>query len=585
MKKGWIILLIFGVLLLAGAAVVIVSLFGLFLSVEPVIPERAVLVIDLEGEIPDYAEPSVVEGMFGTVPLTFESIVQALDKAAVDPRVQGAWIRVNRPAIGWAKVTELQKHLDRFKGRGKMVIATILSAAERDYACALPADAIYISPEGSFEFNGFSMTSMFLKDMFTKVGIKPEVARFGEYKSAGDMLDRSSMSEFEREAAQSLLDEINGRFIQMVTAWRKKLAPEKVQALMEEGIFNAQGAAAAGLVDGLKYDDEVEELFVARLGKHAKKFPGVSVRAYRKVSWESLGVEPGPTVAVIHVSDFIGHGPDGYSPIFGRVTGSDRIRAAFKQVRENPEVKAVILRVDSPGGEVLASDLMWREAAITDKVKPVIASMSDYAASGGYYISSGCRKIVAEPLTITGSIGVVASFFNLAELFNEKLGIRFETVKKGPCSDVMNPYRPMTDEEKQRFLQEVKASYDRFVNKVAQCRKKSAADVDKVAQGRVWTGSQAQAAGLVDEMGGMDKAAEIALREARLPTDKPARLVTYPPARSFWDLFYDALGQGAIAPASSGAGVIARELKFLGRFVLPSSRSALAVMPFGLIID
>lgn len=588
MKKGWIVLLVFGVLLLTGALIVFFTLVSMILDIEPAVPDRSVLVINLSGEIPDYVEPSLFAGIFEGRPLTFQDILTSLDKARSDPRVAGVWLKINRPELGWAKVAELQKALENFKGRGKLVVATIQAANERDYACALPAETIYFCPEAGCEFNGFAASAMFLKDMFGKIGVQPEVARFGEYKSAGDMLDRTTMSEHQKEEMQAVLDQTYENFVQMVSSRRPKMTPEKVRALLEQGLFNPREAVDGGFADGIKYDDEVEAMVLAKVGggrtvNGKKRLQTVGITHYRRVGWAAVGVETGPVVAVVHIDDFIGQGKDGYSPIFGRVTGTQRVLSALRQARENPEVKAVVVRVDSPGGDVLASDLMWREIAITDQVKPVVASMSDYAASGGYYVSSACRRIVAGPGTVTGSIGVVAALFNLTQLFNEKLGIHYETLRKGEWADAMNPYRPMTDAERERFHQEVRGAYDRFVAKMAQCRKKSVAELDKVAQGRVWTGRDAQALGLVDELGGMDKAVEIALREAKVFSDKRPNLVTFPPPRDFWDRLAESVSDMSLA--GNDAAVLSREMKFLGRFILPRSGSVLAVMPYGLQVD
>ena len=285
---------------------------------------------------------------------------------------------------------------------------------------------------------------------------------------------------------------------------------------MEQGLAHPEEALQNKLVDGVLYADEVESILKEKNGeKGAKKLSAITGKKYRKISWGSLGRMDGEQIAVIYAVGSIVRGPDVYSPIFGRSMGSDALVESVRKARDNKAVKAIILRIDSPGGDGLASDLMWRELRLADKEKPVIASMSDVAASGGYYIAMGCRKIVAEPQTITGSIGVVSAKFNIKGIY-DWMQIRMETLQRGKWADMMDESRAMTPEEWERFRQQTRRFYDHFVTKAAESRRMKYETLEPYAQGRVWLGTEARERGLVDELGSLDKAVEIARKEARI---------------------------------------------------------------------
>lgn len=580
MRKIWIVVLAIVLVLCLGMGLMLWAFFSLFSEREPSVPSGCVLTLTLSGELPETAPASLVPRLFSSPELTFQDVIRSIDRASGDSRIRGIWMRVEGPGLGWGKVKELQDHLETFKKSGKFILASSDSLNERDYACALPADRIYLSPEAGFEFNGFTATSTYLKDMFEKIGVEPEVENIGKYKSFGDMLKRNSMSDAEREVANSMLDETVSLFSGMVSHFRKGFTPEKVKQLLEEGLTHPRQAQERNLVDGILYTDEVERELRNRIGqRESERLRTIDVSRYRAMRQEASGNQ----VAVIYAVGAITRGEDTYSPIFGRSMGSDPLVRALREARDNPDVKAIVLRIDSPGGDALASDLMWRELRLANQKKPVIASMSDVAGSGGYYIAAGCRKIVAEPGTVTGSIGVVSAAFNLQKLYEEKLGLRFETVKRGQWADSPSGIRPMSPEEWDRFRAQTRRFYETFLKKVADSRHRAVSEIETVAQGRVWTGRQAQEHGLVDVLGGQDTAVLLALKEAGLE-GKAHSVVDYPRPKKLSDLVFEALSQDGISERAAARtfSSLPPELRKVLKTLAPmsvSTPSVLAVMP------
>ncbi len=576
MKKGLIITLVI-LLLVIGIGVVFVLMIGSMLEREPYVGNQSVLVLNISGEMPESAPQDFMTRLFEPPAMTFGDLTQDIRKAATDKRINGIWLKIDNPAFGWGKAQELQTTLAEFKKTGKFIIASTAACNELGYACALPADAIYLPEEGGFEFNGFVGQAMFIRDMLEKLNVEPEVERFGKYKSFGEMIDRKTMSDAQKEVMNSMLDETVKQFVGMVNHFRK-LPEDRIRTLLlDEAPSTPQQALDAKLIDGIKYPDEVRELIKEKCGiAKNRKLRAVTGQTYRRISWESLGQAGGQRIALIYAVGAITRGQDSYSPIFGRSMGSDNLISAIRQVRDDDSIKAVILRVDSPGGDALASDLMWRELQLTDKKKPVIASMSDVAASGGYYIAMGCRKIVAEPGTVTGSIGVVSAMFNLKGLY-DWMGINYETVSRGKWSEMMNETRPMTDAERQRFRESTLRFYEHFVGKAAKSRHKSFDDLQAVAQGRVWTGSQALENGLVDDLGGLEKAVAVARKEAGMAPDQKIQLVTYPQPKKLIDQILENLTE---SQARAVNPQLRRTLRYLGAYVLPGQSAILAVMPY-----
>lgn len=577
MRKGCLIALVLGVLFLLFMAVGAISLLRSLLYVDEYISDRTVLVLDLSGDIPDTAPADLVGRLFQSPQLTFFDVLELIEHASHDRRICGIWLKMKHPDIGWAKAQELASKIQRFRLSGKPVFASMDVADEKDYMVAAAADKIFLSPEAAFEFNGFAMSALSLRDMFDKLGVQPEVVNIGKYKSSGEMLKNYKMSDARREEMESLLRQTHDQFIDTVVKSRKGTTSGTIRECLEKGLFTSQGAMEMGLIDGIKYEDEVEGMFASIAGSKQPRLKTVQAGKYRRIV--SMSHEEGfaPKIVIINASGLIVFGDDSYSPMFGKALGSESVISSIRKARDNKQVKGIIVRIDSPGGDALASDLIWREVRNADTVKPVVASMSDVAASGGYYIAMGCRKIVAQPGSITGSIGVVSAKFNLEKLYLDRLGLRFETMKIGRWADMMDSTRAMTPDEWQRFQDQTRRVYDRFLAKVAESRKADANKIEAFAQGRVWTGSQAKERGLVDEMGGLDEAVNLVKKFAGYHEGQPVQLVTYPELPSLWDQVWSSIPDGARTFANPD---IIAGIQYLGRFLHPAGGVFLAVMPY-----
>jgi protease-4 len=349
---------------------------------------------------------------------------------------------------------------------------------------------------------------------------------------------------------ESLNSDLYEQLIAGIATGRHK-SEEEVRKLVEHGPFLPEDAVRAGLVDDVAYDDELDDK--APLSKGTVKV--LSHEDYRQVSPASLGLNKGQRIAIIYAVGIITTGKSSYDSPQGATAGSDTIVEYIRKARGDSSVKAIVLRIDSPGGSAIASDIIWREVQLTRSVKPVVASMSDVAASGGYYIAMPAHWIVAEPATLTGSIGVVLIKFVLDGTY-EKLGINMESVKQGKYADMYSSLRAFTPEERKKVEEQMQATYDVFVEKAAAGRNTTPERIDAVAQGRVWTGRQAHGLGLVDELGGLQRALAAAKSKANIPTDAEVELLVYPPKKSIYELFRDPFG------SSGGAATLAALLGF-----------------------
>jgi len=374
---------------------------------------------------------------------------------------------------------------------------------------------------------------MFFRGSLDKLGIYPDIYQIGKYKSAGDMFTQKKMTDAHREYINELLDELFNRYVNTIAQARKK-TPDEVRTLIDNAPYDAAKAKEAGLIDDALYRDEVENQLKKQLGyKDSDTFAPVRAVDYREVSPESLGLNEGERIAVVYATGEINSGSSQNSPSGDQSIGSDTVAKALNDAAADKTIKAIVLRVDSPGGSGLASDIIWRAVEAANQKKPVVVSMSDVAASGGYYISASASKIIAQPSTITGSIGVVAGK-PVMRGFYDWLGISNEYVLRGKTAGMFRETEKFSDEERLKFEEWVKTTYYvQFVPKVAKGRKKDAQYIDSVAQGRVWTGAQAKDRSLVDEFGGLDKAIDVAKELAKIPANKGVERVIFPYPTTF----------------------------------------------------
>jgi len=453
----------------------------------------------------------------GTAHDPLEQTLAALRRLSRDPRVDAVVFKSGGISLGLGRAEELRQGIEGLRRAGKKVLFYLESAGDLEYSVATSADRIYSAPQAILLVNGFAATALFAAAGLDKLGVKAEFFRVGAYKNAPDLFTRSGMSGEQREVENSLLDDLFGRYVKAISEQRH-LEVAKVRSLLDKGIVSPSQALQAGLVDGLLYPDQLEEEASKVLGhKEALVKTSVEPEDVRDVRW---GLRR--KIEVIRVEGDIVRG-EGVRDPFGAVdvAGSDAIARRIRQAADDPQVAAIVVRIDSPGGDATASDLIWRELvrARKEKKKPVIASMGDTAASGGYYVAVGADTILAEPSTITGSIGVFLGHFDASALF-DKLGLQFTTVKRGVSADIFNPDRGLSDEERKTLQAWVDESYDTFLDRVAQARNMQKPEVDEIARGRVWTGAQALERKLIDRFGSLgDAIATAKVRAGALDAD------------------------------------------------------------------
>ncbi|BDD09205.1 signal peptide peptidase SppA [Fulvitalea axinellae] len=452
---------------------------------------------------------------------------KALTYAKTDPKIDGIFLHTSTVSAGPATKKALRDALTDFKESGKFIVAHADYMGNGAYYINSLADRVSISPSGGVSFKGLSATVTYYKNFFDKIGVTPEVFRQGKYKSAVEPFFLDKMSAANREQTTAYLSELNNIYLKAV-ATSRNIPFNKVKNISDSLLVRSpKDAVRLGLLDGLSYYDEVLADLKERSNKQEdEKASLVTLGNYLESITEKPSFNPNK-VAVIIASGAIksGKSDDG-------VIGGETLTKQLRKVRKDDDVKAVVLRVNSPGGSALASDEIWREVKLLSEKKPIIASMSDYAASGGYYISMGCDSIVAQPNTLTGSIGIFAVMFNMEKLLSDKIGITESTVKTGVYSDLGNPLRKMSDAERMIMQNQIDNGYKMFTTKAAEGRHMPVEKILEIAQGHVWTGSQAKEIGLVDVLGDLQKAVEIAVEKAELEKGSYS-VITYPKKKNF----------------------------------------------------
>ena len=454
-------------------------------------------------------------------------VLSALERAKVDPKIKGIYLDASFPIAGYAQLSEIREAIQKFQKSGKFVYAYANSYTEKGYYISSVADKTYLNPNGLLDFNGISVQYTFFKKALDKLEIEPLVFRVGTYKSAVEPFIREDMSEENKAQTSSFLQSINTYVFDKI-ARSKNIPVRKLDQIADSlQAFEPSNAEKLGMVKQ-GYWDEFEALLKKASGEKEKVIY-VSVNNYLKAKNPIDEVEGKDRIAVLVAEGEI----SGTRASEGNI-GSDDFVKELKKLRESKSVKAIVLRIDSPGGSSLASDIMWREIELTKKVKPIISSMSNYAASGGYYMAMGTDVIVAQPTTITGSIGIFAAWFNVDNFLKNTLGITQDHVNTHANSNFMTSAGALTDFQKSVVQNSVNKGYLSFTTKAAAGRKMTLQRLQSLAGGRVWTGAQAKQIGLVDELGGLDKAIEIAAAKVKL---KPGtyKVAVYPKAKSFVD--------------------------------------------------
>ncbi len=483
-------------------------MFYLLLMREPAVPSRATLVIRLTGELADGSPDDVIGSwLSGTRRMTVRTIVENLRKAKRDSRIANVIVMPSgMEAPFWAKLQEVRDALIDFRKSGKQAVAYLEYGGEREYFLATGCDRIFLVPSSPLDISGLSMAELFLRGTLDKIGAMPDMIHIGDYKTATNQLTQKGFTPAHREMDESLNNDMFDQFVRAVAEARKKNVAD-VQTLLDEGPFLPDDAMRAGLVDDLAYEDQVDGKLRATSGTTHK----IDLEDYSRVRG-GFGFGTGPRIAVLYASGTIVSGRSGYDPSGGAVVGSQTLIDSLRHIREDRSIRAVVLRIDSPGGSSVASDVIWRELVITrdgNRSRPLVASMSDLAASGGYYIAAAAPTIVAEPGTLTGSIGIFGGKIVIGDTLG-KLGITNDSVYRGRNAEMGSSLKPFTVEQRAKLEAQLQQFYDQFVEKVAQGRNLTPEQVDAVGQGRVWTGEQAKDLRLVDVLGGLDRAIAVA---------------------------------------------------------------------------
>lgn len=566
MKKRTYVLIIFLVIFILAAAAAISYFLMDWGRPAVTVPLHAYLEINLSGELQEIAPPDFFTNVIlGIRPLSMNELWMNIRKAKADDRVEAILLRMNLLACDWAKVTELRDAVLDFRKAGKKAYAYIDEAPDfdKEYYLATACDRIILHPMGWLGINGIGGYVPFFKNALDKLGVRAEFEHVEEYKTAYNQFTEKGFTPAHREMMESIYGDLFSQYVKAVASARKKSEAE-VRGIIDHAFFQGENALKAGLVDDLLYEDELQNL----LQSGGRKLGRITSDAYARVSPASAGIGIGRRVALIY-----GIGPILSGESLPQSMGGTTVARWIRQARQDKSIAAIVFRVDSPGGSSVASDVIWREVFLAKKEKPFVVSMSDVAGSGGYWISMAAHKIVAQPQTLTGSIGVLAGKFDLSALY-EKLGLTSEKIAYGKEADIFSTFRPFSPEEKKIMKDEILWTYDQFLTKVAEGRNMTKDEVNAVGRGRVWTGAQARDLKLVDELGGLTKAVELAKGLAGIAREEEVRLVVWPKKRTFWESLLGRRAQESVLDMRPGLKQAALALRLMER------NRIWAVMPF-----
>lgn len=576
------VLLVILVVLLAGVVMVIGAMR--MRGASSPVATRRVLTFDVPSSLEE-DEPEVdlfSPGSWRRSRLTLFDVLETLHHAADDPQVKALVLHIDGIDWGWAKVAEVRDALGEFRRSGKPVYASLESGGEPEFFLASGADHIAMPPASDLQMNGLTASALFLRGTFDKIGVRPNFLHVGKYKSAVESFTRTDLSEPAREALGAVLGDTY-RLLTDSLARARRSTPDSIRAWMDRGPWSAEEAVGLGLVDTLLDGADVDSLVVHRTR-------GATPLKLTRYADRQIGSRsPLSRVALVTATGTI---TSGKSRLSGgeRLMGAETIIEALRRARTRSSIRAIVLRIDSPGGDATASDEIWHEVVRCRRVKPVVVSMSDVAASGGYYIAAGADTLVADPGTITGSIGIFGGKFNIRGLY-EKLGLSIETMSTGPHAEMYSPFRDFTDDEARLYQDHLQKSYERFLERVAIGRRRPTAWVDSVGQGRIWSGAAASELGLVDELGGLRTALAIARTRAGIEDDEEFAVERLPSRdegyfgrflRDFWNPD-DASVLGR-AVSLTRLDPLLDPLKVLGQAAVLGNGAALAIMPYTIVI-
>lgn len=530
------------------------SIGGYMAGKQPAIEDRSWLIVEMYGDLLEYDPPGgIMSQLVDSDVETLQRILDNLEKAAVDDRIEGVIFKVAAGnSVGTAMLQEIRGAIRRVQDTDKKVLVWAESFDRQDYLLLAACDEVLVPPTAYIGFTGFSSETLHVKRAFDKLGIKPNIHKIKDYKSAAETVIREDMSEPAREMRGWIMDEMWETLLETLAADRG-FDEEKIVQLMQHAYFTADEALDSGLIDRIAYWDELE---TELKGADEDALRSVSQGRYAEVLRSKLDLDGDKKIAVIHAQGTIIGRRNDVNPLLGLTMGHESIIAEFRRARLDEDVAAIVFRVDSRGGDALGSDLMGHEVEITVGVKPVVVSMVDVAASGGYHISYRASKIVADPMTITGSIGSISGKINMKD-FYDKLGITFDHVERGPMATIESDLQDFTPEERARFEENHWNGFNDWLRDVAEHRDMSFEDAEKLAHGRVWTGRQAVANGLVDEIGDLKHAIELAGQLAGIPADEQVTVEHFPKQKGL----LESLMSGDSAAATAAHWIVYRTIR------------------------
>ncbi len=509
------------------------------------IKDRSWLVVDLYGGISEYNPPvDIMSEIIGGKPETLHRILGNMDKVCVDDRIEGVLLKMSATnGAGRAMLEEIRGAVKKVQKSGKKVYGFSDAMDRHTYYLASACDSLFMPPTGYISFMGMSVTSEHIKDLLDKLGVNPNIHKIKDYKAAAEMILRTDMSEPVKENRKWMLDEYWDMYCGALEEDRG-LTEENVIQAMSRAVFTIEEAVEFGLVDCARYWDDIENMLRKEGDDELRT---VSQSRYAEVEPKKLGLTGKKKIAVIHAQGTIGGRNSKVDPLLGIMMGHESIVSELKRAQKDEDIVAVVFRVNSPGGESLASDLIGHQVEVTAGIKPVVVSMVDVAASGGYSISYRATKIIADPMTVTGSIGSISGKFNVKGLA-DKIGVTHDFLAKGPNALMNSPYKDYSKEQWELFRNNHWADFNMWLKDVADKREMTFEEAEKLAFGRIWTGRQGVENGLVDEVGGLDRAVEVAKELAGVPKDEKVSLVHYPVKRGILD---EILGSGSFSAAAN----------------------------------
>ena len=557
--------------LLSGFFILFLFLFVLIAILstrEVIVEDNSFLHMRLSGAIPEYIAPDPFEELLGKpLEMDMNKIRDNLEKAATDERINGVILDINFLRIGLAKINELHEMIIRYKASGKKIFAYLEYATTRDYLTALACDSIFIPANGNIFLTGIASEVTFYKGFFDKIGVKADFVHVGDYKSAPDVYTRQEMTPEHREELNTILDQYYKAIVSKISEFRN-LTEDRVRDLINNQTgFAGYESKSNGLADGNYHFEEIKDKF----NNSNDRLNSLDARDYAIIPASSLNIRNKERIAVIYVTGTIAPGADVEDPLLGKIAGSATLVRNIKRAANSKTTKAIILKIDSPGGSGLAANEIWKEIMKAKEKKPVIAVISDYGASGGYYIAMAADSLITNPMSLVGSIGVFAGKFSFGNLYN-KLDMKTEFLKRGKNANLFSTSQEWSESERAVIQRLINGFYVDFVSKAADNRNKSYEEVDAIAGGRVYTGQECLANGLVDLTGTFYDAIDIAKQLSGIDENTSVRLSFYPSDRSLISELY-----GIIKVFSEPVLIINRVTE---RFEVSFQNQPLTLMPF-----